>query len=622
MDLTVCPQLAVATSNSPTSLSKHKHRINRKVAFLEECVPIIHDGRADVLPRRMGKWTFSVPPPKPSVWPISMAVRRGYELQSECSDEVACKSILHLLEDGNFLRLSIRPVGSFRYDAGANDTGCCDIITPSTAVMEYGETFPGCVMLRSYTCTPVPADVEDVSPSYFPKEPDTPRRRPCGQPAFSADSSEDTIIISLFDVASSWLFDTGCYFNLIGKKRIKGHTLTAVEPQSFYTANGTTSGIRKGIRLTLGDEIVFTAHVLPDAPPVLSCGQRIIDDGWSFIWMTGFSPCLISPAGRVVPMVVIRGCPYLTRESYEEGLLTERGDLTTLCGVVVSEDGSICVFSPMTADTDAACVAGSVPATHFREVDPVHHHDSSPLGTGQHGLAPTDIEATSEGGGLWPSALPSDSLEIDAPGDDVAPPVDIEADTDDLDEVAPLLADLEEETLPIEDFLVGETTKPPHNLLTHIPADPKNCEICRTAKMKHRRKMKQTSKRKPEHFGELVTLDQVSISKNFGSSCLRGVTTVINILDRGTKFAHSFPVTENTVESVAKAIRDFAGDFRINRIYSDNHTSLGDERSNRELEPHSDAGCSSGYVPGRTADRFRLVCVPVLLVHPQHPSTT
>ena len=46
---------------------------------------------------------------------------------------------------------------------------------------------------------------------------------------------------------------------------------------------------------------------------------------------------------------------------------------------------------------------------------------------------------------------------------------------------------------------------------THKPALPKYCETCRIAKAKHARKLKGKSTRKPEKYGDIITMDHTKM---------------------------------------------------------------------------------------------------------------
>ena len=56
-------------------------------------------------------------------------------------------------------------------------------------------------------------------------------------------------------------------------------------------------------------------YVLDDCPPVISVGQRVENDGFSFQWHHGSPPVLISPEGKRIELTVQNHVPYLLEET-------------------------------------------------------------------------------------------------------------------------------------------------------------------------------------------------------------------------------------------------------------------------------------------------------------------
>jgi len=51
--------------------------------------------------------------------------------------------------------------------------------------------------------------------------------------------------------------------------------------------------------------------VLPDTPAVLSIGRRCMRMGYGFHWPPGRNPYLVTPEGKVVPLLVRKDIPYM-----------------------------------------------------------------------------------------------------------------------------------------------------------------------------------------------------------------------------------------------------------------------------------------------------------------------
>ena len=51
-------------------------------------------------------------------------------------------------------------------------------------------------------------------------------------------------------------------------------------------------------------------------PPLLSIGERCMEQGWSFIWEPHRTPFLIDPVGNVLYCVVINNVPYIYEGVY------------------------------------------------------------------------------------------------------------------------------------------------------------------------------------------------------------------------------------------------------------------------------------------------------------------
>ena len=79
----------------------------------------------------------------------------------------------------------------------------------------------------------------------------------------------------------------------------------------FSTANGRISTDRA---LNLISKLLrgaATPYILPETPWVLSIGKRVMEMGYSFIWVTKTAPWLISPDGHRIDLEVHGNIPFL-----------------------------------------------------------------------------------------------------------------------------------------------------------------------------------------------------------------------------------------------------------------------------------------------------------------------
>ena len=85
-------------------------------------------------------------------------------------------------------------------------------------------------------------------------------------------------------------------------------------------------------------------YVMEASPGVLSVGLRVRKFGYSFIWLNGKDPGMITPANCVIPLDVIGDIPYIKAG----GAWTESGDqnlAAALTGVRFDESGQLVLDS-------------------------------------------------------------------------------------------------------------------------------------------------------------------------------------------------------------------------------------------------------------------------------------
>ena len=80
--------------------------------------------------------------------------------------------------------------------------------------------------------------------------------------------------------------------------------------------------------------------MMTSTPSVLSMGKRVMEDNFSFIWIQGMDPCVITPYGAVVPICVIDGVPYLESNDFRINCRDHFTTCSERCGVIV-RDGCV-----------------------------------------------------------------------------------------------------------------------------------------------------------------------------------------------------------------------------------------------------------------------------------------
>ena len=110
-----------------------------------------------------------------------------------------------------------------------------------------------------------------------------------------------------------FIMDSGSGHDLISAKKIDRMDLPTYDDVvvNFHTANGVTSSTKRSdIKFEAFDEPA-QAHILEDAPSVMSMGKRCVDLGYSFIWPSGKTPYMIDSNGDIIEMTVRDYIPYI-----------------------------------------------------------------------------------------------------------------------------------------------------------------------------------------------------------------------------------------------------------------------------------------------------------------------
>ena len=94
---------------------------------------------------------------------------------------------------------------------------------------------------------------------------------------------------SIFAVTDKVLVDSGSGFDLIGLSKTNNYwqNVLQVQPVTFHTANGAYYA-NQAVPFSIPPLPKSTAlpYIMKDSPTVLSLGQRVTHEGFSFVWIT------------------------------------------------------------------------------------------------------------------------------------------------------------------------------------------------------------------------------------------------------------------------------------------------------------------------------------------------
>merc|ERR1712237_174388 len=111
------------------------------------------------------------------------------------------------------------------------------------------------------------------------------------------------------------------------------------------------------------------------------------------------------------------------------------------------------------------------------------------------------------------------------------------------------------------------------HLLTHMPANP-HCEACIRAKMKQAQHRRGGYAREPARWGELLTCDHLVKQKGDLSLGITEATDALVVKDLFTQYVWVYPITARDKDETVRSLKDFAGMYGIDRVYSDNSLEL------------------------------------------------
>ena len=349
---------------------------------------------------------------------------------------------------------------------------------------------------------------------------------------------------SALDVSGEWVCDTGTAYDLVPKDKADTYTdfQAPAKAINFQTANGTHRAETTLSMVTPGlGELGSDAYIMENTPPALAVGRRVMNHGYSSIWIKGKRPCWILPEEGVAVLSVKRTCPYYDQDTEVYPYDDER--LPELCGIRIRMGEERAMACPVIClELPAAPAVGDQ-----TELAMPLQEGGAPSSAGCGAPYPVD--------GVTP--MPETIGET-------------KCDTKREEQTAECQDDEEGEGPDAP----GEGKTSPDHLLTHKPADPDHCETCMRAKSRNVKKFAGAMKRDPVAFGDLITLDHMGMKDAWKEPGVGGMVASLDVLDHATRYKAALPVASYEADEVAMKLREFCGNQKIKAAYLDNHPSL------------------------------------------------
>ena len=130
----------------------------------------------------------------------------------------------------------------------------------------------------------------------------------------AAAATEDDERLDIFEMTDRYLVDTGCPTDLAKKSDADDHPTyhRKLKEPLIYNSVGCDAPAKHIIRLCSRIyNITSDASIIKNSPNVLSIGLRVMHYLYSFMWLNGHHPCLISPEGQIILLDIVRDVPYL-----------------------------------------------------------------------------------------------------------------------------------------------------------------------------------------------------------------------------------------------------------------------------------------------------------------------
>ena len=261
---------------------------------------------------------------------------------------------------------------------------------------------------------------------------------------------------------------------------------------------------------------------MQDTPPVFSVGKHCIENGFTFVFKPDNTAYFIDKGGKIVPLTVEGGIPYLKVGSQRSVPFAPRSDDWYRVGPEMS--------------------GRAAPAAHEGDVADGAIIEAPP-------------------GPFPPMAAP----EMD--------PAVLQVPDADVDPESALALDMEEGLGGAPPVTVREQARQIEHLLTHLPANP-YCDACQRGKMTQPRHMTGAFKRKLKKWCQIVTADHLVSSKTGWTIGVTGDVDALTVRDLWSRMIGCYPMRDESTESTVAALKDFVGGRKVELFYCDNSDEL------------------------------------------------
>ena len=354
-------------------------------------------------------------------------------------------------------------------------------------------------------------------------------------------------MLEAMSVANRWIMDTGCGKDLIGLKLASQfHRYQKdVDAFTFNTANKSVNATKclpiqvSALETSYEGTEESEPYVMPHCPAVLSVGLRVMNQGFSYIWLAGKTPALVTPDLRIIPLDVLGDIPYLKAD----GLHTEycdRSEIAALTGVTVDENNQLMLTSEY---------LGAFMDSVAAEPDGVDRPGKEPKGK----KVASSVVPDTEGEG-----------STEAPDSDASELEELETDEDEQDWY---------NSGTVRESLQQRADSAKHKL-THKPALSHNCEACLIGKTRALRKVKGKSTRQTKRYGDIWSMDHCYMRDWYQQPGVGGFPDFLSVKDRHTGRTFCCPTESKDTDETYDTLNNLRGDDRVRRIYCDGFKSF------------------------------------------------
>lgn len=419
-----------------------------------------------------------------------------------------------------------------------------------------------------------------------------------------------------------FILDTGCGHDLISRQKVDvmsgvvGHDENG--GMSFMTANGVTQTQEvmefKPKELNRDSK----AYVLDETPAVLSVGKKCMEQGYSFIWLSGRDPYMMDDGGECTPLTVRDNIPYIKlndpKKRHEKFSSCESVIINQIRKMV--EEGIIeDKRNSLSGDDDG------------REALPSIRLTENPEGRAdlRFSWAVPGEERVDEEPPLPPPAeSPADGAEPEYPDEHYEPASDGEWEAVGEAEAEEDIGELEIDVLDgVPRLARPGSLKAESNSLVHILTHRyKNpyCETCVRAKMKHRKTRRGAFNRPLRKFGDLISFDYLDLEKSSLDLVPVLDHKVLVVRDRFTGMIAGYSSRTGDADQVVRSLKHFIGRQKVLQFYSDDAPAF--VKAAKEMKISHDSS-----LPGRSQNnsyaernnQFLIMTVSTCLLHAGTP---